>query len=105
MTMPLKLSVRFSAGLSKQLHSRAEERGVTPSEYLRAVIENDLRNRGTADALAPLNTEITLVIGMMLREFLTQSLGSEAAKKLEDWANGRATGIVRQELRERAVDP
>ena len=105
MTLDLRLSVRFSPLMAKRLRLRAEDQGVTPSEYLRATIENDLKKGGRADALAQLNTEITLVTGMMLREWLTHAMGKEPAKSLEDWANGRASGIIQQELRERSVDP
>ena len=104
MTLGLKLSVRFSPMMAKRLRLKAEEQGVTPSEYLRAAIESDLKHGGCADALAPLNTEVTLVTGMMLREWLTFAMGKEPAKSLEDWANGRASGIIQQELRERSVD-
>ena len=103
--MGLRLSVRFSTLMAKRLRLKAEEQGVTPSEYLRTTIENDLRQGGSADALAQLNTEITLVTGMMLREWLTYAIGKDQAKSLEDWANGRASGIIQQELRERSVDP
>ena len=68
-------------------------------------MENDLRKGGDGDTLARLNTEITLVSGMMLREWLTYALGKDHAKSLEDWANGRASGIIQEELRERSVDP
>lgn len=101
MTLDLCLSVRFSALMAKRLRLRAEEQGVTPSEYLRATVENDLKKGGDADALAQLNTEITLVTGMMVRELLTHSLGKDDAKNLEAWANGRASGIIQGELRER----
>ena len=105
MNLGLKLSVRFSPLMSKRLRLRAEEQGVTPSEYLRAAIESDLKKGGCADALAQLNTEITLVTGMMFREWLTFAMGKEPAKSLEDWANGRASGIIQQQLRDREVDP
>jgi len=105
MSLGLKLSVRFSARMAKELRARAESKGIPVGEYLRALIETDLRKGGAADTLAPLNTEITLVTGMMLREFLNQSLGREAARRLEDWANGRALGIIREELREGVAEP
>jgi hypothetical protein len=41
---------------------------------------------------------------MMLREWLTYAMGKDPAKSLEDWANGRASGIIQQALRERSVD-
>jgi len=41
----------------------------------------------------------------MLREWLTYAMGKDHAKSLEDWANGRASGIIQQALRERSVDP
>jgi hypothetical protein len=50
---------------------RADSMRLSSAEYLRALIENDLKKGRAADALAQLNTEITLVIGMMLREWLT----------------------------------
>jgi hypothetical protein len=105
MNMGVRLSVRLSPLMEKRLRLRAEEQGVTPSEYLRATIENDLKNSGRADLLAPLVAEVTLVTGMMLREWLTYALGKDRAKSLEDWANGRASGLIQEELRDRSVDP
>lgn len=77
---------------------------LSSAEYLRALIENDLKKGRAADALAQLNTEITLVIGMMLREWLTYAIGKEHAKSLEDWAQGRADAIVQETLREWDLD-
>jgi hypothetical protein len=105
MNMGIRLSVRLSPLMEKRLRLRAEEQGVTPSEYLRATIENDLKKGGRADLLAPVIAEVSLVTGMMLREWLTYALGKDRAKSLEDWANGRASGIIQEELRERSVDP
>ena len=105
MNMGIRLSVRLSPLMEKRLRLRAEEQGVTPSEYLRATIENDLKKGGRADALALTIAEVTLVTGMMLREWLTYAMGKDHAKSLEDWANGRASGLIQQALRERSVDP
>ena len=105
MTRELRLTVRLSPLTSTRVKLRAEEQGISCAEYLRAILENDLRKGGSADTLAKLNTEITLVTGMMLREWLTYAMGKDPAKSLEDWANGRASGIIQQALRERSVDP
>lgn len=105
MNMGIRLSVRLSPLMEKRLRLRAEEQGVTPSEYLRAAIENDLKKGGRADALALTIAEVSLVTGMMLREWLTYAMGKDHAKSLEDWANGRASGIIQQVIRERSVDP
>jgi hypothetical protein len=93
--------VRLSPLMGERVRMRAGALGISIAEYLRTTIENDLQKGGTADALAQMNTEITLVTGMMVRELLTQTLGKDEAKSLEDWANGRASGIIQGELRER----
>ena len=100
MTRELRLTVRLSPLTSTRVKLRAEEQGISCAEYLRAILENDLRKGGSADSLAQVNTEITLVTGMMVRELLTRSLGRDEAKSLEDWANGRASGIIQGELRD-----
>jgi|GEM_PF-2115566 hypothetical protein len=105
MTRELRLTVRLSPNAINRIKLRAEELGISSAEYLRAVVENDLRRGGDADTLARMNTEITLVSGMMLREWLTYALGKDRAKSLEDWANGRASGVIQEALRERSVDP
>ena len=101
MTRELRLTVRLSPLTCTRVKLRAEEQGITCAEYLRAILENDLRKGGSADALAQVNTEITLVTGMMVRELLTRTLGSTEAKSLEDWATGRASGIIQGETRDR----
>ena len=95
--------VRFSPLMGERVKARAEERGISIAEYLRITIENDVNRVGRADLLAQLNTEITLVTGMMVRELLTQTLGRDEAKSLEDWANGRASGIIQGELHEKGA--
>ena len=103
MTRELRLTVRLSPLTSTRVKLRAEEQGISCAEYLRAILENDLRKGGSADSLALVNTEITLVTGMMVRELLAHTLGRDEAKSLEDWANGRASGIIQGELRERSA--
>jgi hypothetical protein len=105
MQREMRLTVRLSALMGTRVKVRADSMRLSSAEYLRALIENDLKKGGSADALAQLNTEITLVTGMMLREWLTYAMGKDPAKSLEDWANGRASGIIQQALRERSVDP
>jgi len=95
--------VRFSPLTGERVRMRAGTLGISIAEYLRVTIENDLQKGGSADSLAQLNMEITLVTGMMVRELLTQSLGKDEAKSLEDWANGRASGIIQGELKERSA--
>ena len=93
--------VRLSPLMGERVRMRAAALGISISEYLRTTIEGDLQKGGKADTLAHLNTEITLVTGMMVRELLSRSMGGAEAKSLEDWANGRASGIIQGELRER----
>ena len=95
--------VRFSPLTGERVRMRAGTLGISIAEYLRVTIENDLQKGGSADSLARLNMEITLVTGMMVRELLTQSLGKDEAKSLEDLANGRASGIIQGELKERSA--
>lgn len=105
MTRELRLTVRLNPTTINRIKLRAEELGLSSAEYLRSLAETDLRKGGDADTLARINTEITLISGMMLREWLTFALGKDHAKSLEDWANGRASGIIQQELRDRSVEP
>jgi hypothetical protein len=73
---------------------------LSSAEYLRALIEHDLKKGRAADALAELNTEVTLTAAMMVRELATHAFGREGGKSLEEWANGRAETIVQETLRE-----
>jgi hypothetical protein len=93
--------VRLSPVMGERVRMRAVAQGISIAEYLRTTIEKDLQKGGDADALARLNTEITLVVGMMVRELLTRSMGRDEAKNLEEWANGRASGIIQEEIQER----
>ena len=93
--------VRLSPLMGERVRMRAAAVGITIAEYLRTTIEKDLQQGGDADALAHLNTEITLVTGMMVRELLTRSLGRDEAKNLEAWANSRASGIIQETIQER----
>ena len=86
--------IRVDADLARKVELRAQELGICLSEYLRAIIEFQAVNRGQADHLAQLNTEITLVSGMMIRRLLNHVIGQEDAKKLEDWASGRASAVI-----------
>ncbi len=104
MNMGVRFSVRLSPLMVKRLRLRALDLGVTPSEFLRDIIEKELQQRGEADALAQVNTEITLVTGMMFREFLGHTLGREEARSLEDWASGRASAIIQGTLRDRGEE-
>jgi hypothetical protein len=95
--------VRLSPLTGERVRMRAGALGISIAEYLRNTIENDLKKGGNSDTLAHLNMEITLVTGMMVRELLSQNLGKDEAKSLEDWANGRASAIIQGELRERSA--
>jgi hypothetical protein len=90
--------IRVDADLARKVELRAQELGICLSEYLRAIIEFQAVNRGQADHLAQLNTEITLVSGMMIRRLLNHVIGQEDAKKLEDWASGRASAVVHGQI-------
>ena len=94
--------VRFSPVMGERVRMRAADQGMSIAEYLRTTIETDLKKGGLADALAQLNMEVTLVTGMMVREMLSKHFNREEARNLEDWANERATGIIKGELQERA---
>jgi carbon monoxide dehydrogenase subunit G len=102
MTKDRRWMVRFNPIMGRRVELRAEGQGISIAEYLRNTIEDDLKKAGKADALAQLNTEITLVSGMMLRRLLTQVIGPEDAKNLEEWANGRASAVIEGEFRERS---
>jgi hypothetical protein len=95
--------VRFSPLMGERVRNRAAAQGLSIAEYLRTTIETDLRKGGAADTLAPINTEVTLVTGMMVRELLARTLGQEEAKTIEAWANGRASGVIQRELGERVT--
>ena len=73
-----------------------------PGRDLPGLQPPDLKKGGTADALARLSLEMTLVSAMMIREILIQDLGREEFRKIEDWANARAAEITREELGEGA---
>lgn len=98
MITEIRMTVRLKPRLAFQIKMRAEEQGITCSEYLRALAERELKS-GMADALAQLNTEVTLVTGMMARQLLTSAVGKEAANSLEELASDRAGKIVRDLLR------
>ena len=100
MARPRRWMIRVDADLARKVELRAEELGICLSEYLRAIIEFQAVNRGQADHLAQLNTEITLVSGMMIRRLLTHVIGPEDAKKFEEWASGRASAVVHGQLKE-----
>jgi hypothetical protein len=93
--------VRLSPLMGERVRMRAATLGISIAEYLRHTIENDLKQGGAADDLARLNTEITLMTGMMVRELLTRTAGRDEANRFEDWANGRALGIIEETFRER----
>ena len=101
MIQEIRLTVRLKPLMGIRARMRAEDQGITCSEYLRALIEQDFREGGVADALARLNAEVTLVTGMMVRQLLTEALGPEEARKLEAWASERAETLVRKTLQER----
>ncbi len=105
MTRELRLTVRLSPSTITRIKQRAQELGLSSAEYLRALAETDLKIGGHADVLARMTTETVLVSGMMLREWLTFAMGQDHAKSLEDWASGRASGLIQQELRDWGVDP
>ena len=100
MRSEMRLTVRLSPLMGTRVKVRADSMRLSSAEYLRALIENDLKKGRAADALAELNTELTLVTAMMVRELATFALGSARGKSLEDWANGRAEEIVQKTLRE-----
>jgi hypothetical protein len=91
--------IRVDVDLARRVELQAEGMGVCLSEYLRSIIEAQALTRGKADHLAQLNTEITLVSGMMIRRLLTHVIGPEDARSLEEWANGRASSVVQGELK------
>lgn len=102
MIQEIRLTVRLKPLMGIRARMRAEDQGITCSEYLRALIENDFKMGGKADALAELNTEITLVNGMMVRRLLTEALGPEEAKKVEAWVSGKAADLVGEGLHRKA---
>ena len=97
--------IRFDPDLGKRIELQAEEQGLCVGEFVRTVVENHLLKSGKADHLAQLNTEITLVSGMMIRRLLTHVIGPEDARSLEEWANGRASAVVLGELKEGPTGP
>lgn len=101
MRSEMRLTVRLSALMGMRVKVRADSMRLSSAEYLRALIENDLKKGRVADALAKLNTEVTLVTAMMVRELAAYVLGTARGKSLESWANGRAETIVQETLRER----
>jgi hypothetical protein len=100
MIQEIRMTIRLKPRLAFQIKMRAEEQGITCSEYLRALAQDDLKSGGMADSLAQLNAEVTLVTGMMARRLLTGAVGEEKARSLEEWAAGRAEAIVRNILQE-----
>ena len=102
MIKEIRMTIRLKPRLAIQIKMRAEEQGITCSEYLRALAENELKSGGMADSLAQLNAEVTLVTGMMARQLLTSAVGKQEAKSIEDWAHRTAEEIVRETLQERS---
>ena len=95
-----RLTVRLSPLMKTRVRVRAEMDGITSAEYLRRLIENDLKKGRVADALAELNTEFTLVTGMMVRELATHAFGKEGGKSLEEWASGRAEELLQKAIQD-----
>ena len=105
MTKDRRWMVRFNPVMGRCVELRAAEQKLSIAEYLRTTIEKDLNRTGKAEGLIELNTEITLVSGMMLRRVLKEIIGTEDARSLEEWANGRASAVIQGELRRGPTGP
>ena len=101
MITEIRLTVRLDPVVGIRAKLKAKDMHLSTAEYVRALIEKDLKKGAVAEVLAELNTEFTLISAMMVRELATYFFGTEKGKSLEEWARGRAAKILREEFLEK----
>jgi hypothetical protein len=101
MTTEVRLTVRLDPDVGIRAKLKAKDMKLTTAEYVRALIEKDLKKGAVAEVLAELNTETTLISAMMVRELATYFFGVDKGKDLEKWATGRAAERLRNEFLEK----
>jgi len=104
MAKSMIIRARVDALFAAKVEAWAKENGYrTVSDYLRVLIERDMaagesKAGRKADQLSETALETTVVTGLLVGRMLSQMIGSEEAKKCEQWAREAATEYLREEL-------
>lgn len=94
MARSCEIRARVDAVLSKKAQARSNHLGITMSDYLRGLVEQDLQQGGQADALAKMTAEVALTSAMMIRQLLNHAFGPEEAMALDGLAKDSAMAMV-----------
>lgn len=88
------IGVRMEPIEAKRVELRSQELGLTLSGYIRHLIEADRMKGGQADALAQINTEVSILTGYMVRRLINHVFSEEDGKKIEQAGKERASALV-----------
>lgn len=88
-------TVRVDPLSGGRMEARARALGLSLSDHIRRLIEQDLMRGGMADALAEVSAEVGIVTGVMVRRLVDHVYGDDA-KAIERAASERAATIIEQ---------